>query len=246
MTSLQPEDRPNFGHALIGFFFWPIGLLAYLLLYDASPQRARSIGTGVALGMMLTFLGVFWLPFLLANSALQSYRSASAASSSSESSRTASTDFYSTPTPESTPKLPTPSEETPTVAPDTSSVTDEDAVRNRYAAWVASWQDKDIDSYLTFYASEATIRDADGKPYDVETLKTRRTKRWVKERDIKIDDIDAPEVSVSGDEATLISHRTYKSNSSNYSGTKTMTWRRSENGWLIINEVFKMDSSSIE
>ena len=246
MSPRNPDDKPNFGHAVIGFFFWPIGLLAYLLLYDASPQRARSIGTGVALGMMLTFLGAFWLPFLLASGITRSYRSTSTYNSSlSQESKSTIADL-SVATPDAVSESSIPSSDDTPVAPETSESTDEDKLRSRYSDWVKAWQDKDINSYVSFYLPEATIRDADGKPYSIDELKTRRTKRWQKERDIKIEDTDVPEINIVGDEATLTTHRNYHSNISNYSGTKTMTWRRNSSEWLIDSETFKMDSVSIE
>ena len=241
----NPHDAPNLGHAIIGFFFWPIGLLAYLLLFDTSPRRAKSIGTGVALGMFLTFLGAIWIPFAVVSGALHNIRATPSVSSSLDGSYRSSESEGTSVLSESV-ETPTPEIESysSTSTPEQSnSTSDEESLRQRYNSWLQAWQSRDINRYLSFYSSGATVRDADGKPYGLNDLRTRRTKRWVNERDIKIEDLDLPSINIKGNEATLTAERNYSSNISNYSGVKTLTWEKINDEWVITKEDFKMSSS---
>lgn len=61
----SPDDAPNAGYAVLGFFIPLVGLILYLIWEKDYPQRAKSAGKG-ALIFVLFFAGCFFLGFLLA------------------------------------------------------------------------------------------------------------------------------------------------------------------------------------
>lgn len=62
----DPNDRPNFGYAFLGFLLPVIGLILYLVWKDDdTPLRARSCGRGAAVGFVIYFLLVLVCIILL-------------------------------------------------------------------------------------------------------------------------------------------------------------------------------------
>lgn len=49
----RPDDTPNAGWAVLGFFFPLVGLILYLVWKDTMPLRARSCGKGAIIGVVL-------------------------------------------------------------------------------------------------------------------------------------------------------------------------------------------------
>lgn len=49
-TKTAPDDAPNAGFAVLGFFFPLIGLILYLVWKDTTPLRAKSVGKGALIG----------------------------------------------------------------------------------------------------------------------------------------------------------------------------------------------------
>ncbi len=52
------QDAPNFGYALLGFFFPIVGLVLYLVWKDQTPLRAASAGKGALVAVIL--IGVLY------------------------------------------------------------------------------------------------------------------------------------------------------------------------------------------
>lgn len=49
-ASVAPDDAPNAGFAVLGFFLPIIGLILYLVWKDKTPKKARSAGKGALIG----------------------------------------------------------------------------------------------------------------------------------------------------------------------------------------------------
>lgn len=50
------EDKPNFGFALLGFFFPLVGLILYLVYENETPKRAKSAGKGALSGFITSIV----------------------------------------------------------------------------------------------------------------------------------------------------------------------------------------------
>ena len=128
-------------------------------------------------------------------------------------------------------------EERPTTG---SSNDDRTEILNRYAEWQQSWQDRDVNTFLSFYDRDVRVVDADGAAYGYKTLSARRSKRWKGERNIQINDVEKPTLEIQGNEATMSAVKEYESSLSHYTGLKTLTWTKVDGQWLITNEQFEL------
>ena len=52
-VSVKEEDTSNAGWAVLGFFFQLIGLILYLVWKDQYPLRAKSVGKGALIGVIV-------------------------------------------------------------------------------------------------------------------------------------------------------------------------------------------------
>lgn len=98
-------------------------------------------------------------------------------------------------------------------------------------AWASAWSRKDVKSYLAFYASN--FQTPNGMP----------RKDWEAERKQRIDKpgklqvtVDDIKVSISGDTATVRFRQQYTSATLKSSTSKTLTFVKSDNKWLIQQE----------
>ena len=48
----DPDDKPSFGFAVLGFFFPLVGLILYIVFSDRTPQKAKSVGKGALTGVI--------------------------------------------------------------------------------------------------------------------------------------------------------------------------------------------------
>ena len=98
-------------------------------------------------------------------------------------------------------------------------------------AWASAWSRKDVKSYLAFYAGN--FQTPNGMP----------RKDWEAERKQRIDKpgklqvtVDDIKVSISGDTATVRFRQQYTSATLKSSTSKTLTFVKSDNKWLIQQE----------
>ncbi|MDR0488375.1 MAG: DUF4870 domain-containing protein [Propionibacteriaceae bacterium] len=59
----HPQDAPNGGMAVLGFFFPVVGLVLYLVWKDQTPLKAKSAGKG-ALAGVITIVGLYMIYFI--------------------------------------------------------------------------------------------------------------------------------------------------------------------------------------
>ncbi len=52
--SVSGDDAPSAGFAVLGFFFPLIGLILYLVWNDTLPLRAKSVGKGALIGVIVS------------------------------------------------------------------------------------------------------------------------------------------------------------------------------------------------
>jgi len=64
-STVAPDDAPSVGFSVLGFFFPFIGLILFLVWQKDYPQRARSIGKGALISVLVS-IGVCLLFFVLA------------------------------------------------------------------------------------------------------------------------------------------------------------------------------------
>ncbi|BCM88723.1 hypothetical protein IAD21_00565 [Abditibacteriota bacterium] len=66
------SDAPSFLPALLGFLFWPGGILIWILQHDSHPHRAASAGrgalVGIFVGMVLGMVGYYYRQSVVENS----------------------------------------------------------------------------------------------------------------------------------------------------------------------------------
>ena len=66
------SDAPSFVAALIGFLFWPGGVLIWILQHDSHPHRAASAGRGALVGLFVGFVmglaGYYYRQSIIENS----------------------------------------------------------------------------------------------------------------------------------------------------------------------------------
>ena len=110
-----------------------------------------------------------------------------------------------------------------------------------YLRWKLAWESKDLDTFMSFYAPQVVVRDADGRTFGYKALRERRRKRWAEEQFIVITDLGGVTMVPTGRQVKLTVRRIYKSTTQDYVGTKLMTWQRSGSGWRIVNESFRQD-----
>lgn len=54
LDNVREDDAPSTGFAVLGFFFPLIGLILYLVWKDESPLKAKSVGKGALIGVIVS------------------------------------------------------------------------------------------------------------------------------------------------------------------------------------------------
>nr|WP_314629058.1 tetratricopeptide repeat protein [uncultured Noviherbaspirillum sp.] len=105
------------------------------------------------------------------------------------------------------------------------------SVLDAVESWAKAWSAQDVAAYLAHYAS------------DFNPPGSQSRKEWVEERQARIAgkgrikvSVDAPQVSIEGNAATVRFHQKYVSDRLNASGRKTLEFERQRNKWLIKQE----------
>lgn len=52
LKTVDPDDAPSSGFAVLGFFFPMIGFILWLVWNDTSPKKAKSCGKGALIGFI--------------------------------------------------------------------------------------------------------------------------------------------------------------------------------------------------
>jgi len=104
--------------------------------------------------------------------------------------------------------------------------------------WAAAWSRKDVDAYLGYYADD--FRTPDGESRN----------DWAAQRRMRIDGrkrialgIVAPDVTVSGDIATVVFTQKYTSDQLAETSAKTLVLARRGNAWKIVQETVRKAAS---
>ena len=120
----------------------------------------------------------------------------------------------------------------PASKPDAGSNTDRDDIAKTLNEWAAAWSSKDVKKYLGYYAS------------DFKTPKGLSRKAWSEERQSRIVGkgrinvkVEKPQISISGNTATVKFHQAYSSDRLSVSSKKTMIFTKSGGKWKIMQEL---------
>jgi len=120
----------------------------------------------------------------------------------------------------------------PAPKPEASSNADRDDIAKTLNEWAAAWSSKDVKKYLGYYAS------------DFKTPKGMSRKAWSDERQARIVGkgrinvkVEKPQISISGNTATVKFHQAYSSDRLSVSSKKTMIFTKSGGKWKIQQEL---------
>ncbi|MBL8404080.1 MAG: tetratricopeptide repeat protein [Dechloromonas sp.] len=128
---------------------------------------------------------------------------------------------------------PAPVAAAPTPSKPAASASGSEDVAKAVNAWADAWSRKDMKAYLGAYAS------------DFDTPKGMSRKAWEQEREQRIAgkggkisvSVDAPQIAINGDKATVKFRQHYKATGLSSSTTKTLVLVRSGSKWLIKEEI---------
>lgn len=63
--SINAQDAPSIGFAVLSFFFPLVGLILYLVWHTTSPLKAKSCGKGALIGVCVNVgLSILWVIFI--------------------------------------------------------------------------------------------------------------------------------------------------------------------------------------
>jgi len=98
-------------------------------------------------------------------------------------------------------------------------------------AWAAAWAKKDVNAYLSFYASDFKTPGGEARS----AWENQRRQRISAPKSISVT-IESPKVSVSGNQASVTFRQSYRSDVVKSTGTKTLVMAKEGNRWLIQQE----------
>ncbi|MFA6178835.1 MAG: outer membrane protein assembly factor BamE [Candidatus Methylopumilus sp.] len=133
---------------------------------------------------------------------------------------------------------------TESVPPESSSPADADAITVRVNAWADAWRNKDIESYLGFYADKFI---PDGQP-SKKAWASQRRQRLAKPGVISLE-LDGVKPVVEGKQAKVSFVQRYSANGYSDNVSKVLVLQRIDNNWLIVKEtvaskLIKIDTAS--
>ena len=100
------------------------------------------------------------------------------------------------------------------------------------AQWAQSWASNDIPGYLSAYAPDFKVPQGMNRS----AWESQRKQRIAKPRQIQIE-IDGPKVTMSSDTtASVVFRQRYKSGNIDTTDNKTLTVRRVDGAWKIVEE----------
>ncbi len=121
---------------------------------------------------------------------------------------------------------------TPAKPADAGSAADRDAVGKTLNDWAAAWSNRDVKKYLGFYANDFKIPGGKSR------------KAWAEERRARIAGksrinvkVESPQITISGNTATVKFRQAYKSDRLSTSSRKTMVFIKSNGQWKIQQEL---------
>lgn len=126
-----------------------------------------------------------------------------------------------------------PSNGVPAVAAVTPAATanDRDAIISTVTRWAKAWSSRDVNGYLNYYADE------------FQTPNNQSRKAWEAERRSRIEgkdrisiEVETPQVSLSGNTATVRFQQAYRSDRLNSTSSKTLSMVQKDGRWLIVRE----------
>lgn len=134
----------------------------------------------------------------------------------------------SVPTPAPNAALASPSPARPAPPPATLPA---ETLRHRVTAWAQSWQEKNLESYLQFYADDFKP----GQSSSREAWRQQRQKRLSTPSPIRVE-ISNLEIESAGNKAITRFNQRYHSGSLKDETVKELTWENRAGEWLIIQE----------
>lgn len=125
-----------------------------------------------------------------------------------------------------------------------SSLTDADAITMRVNAWADAWRNKDIESYLGFYADKFSPDGMSSKKAWV----SQRRQRLAKPGTISLE-LDGVKPVVEGNQAKVSFVQRYSANGYSDNVSKVLVLQRIDNNWVIVKEsvaskLIKIDTAS--
>ncbi|MDR2612760.1 MAG: nuclear transport factor 2 family protein [Deltaproteobacteria bacterium] len=113
---------------------------------------------------------------------------------------------------------------------------DRAAILGLLADWAEAWEEKDLDSYFSFYAEDFLFPDRDmGREAFV-----RYRSRLIRGAGVIDVELEGPEISVDGDRAAVSFVQRYASDAYSDSGEKTLRLARRGGAWRIVSETFRV------
>ena len=120
----------------------------------------------------------------------------------------------------------------PAAKPEAASNAEQEEIAKTLKDWAAAWSSKDVKKYLSYYAS------------DFKTPKNMSRKAWADERHSRIVGkgrisvkVESPQITVSGNTATVKFRQAYSSDRLSVSSKKTMVFTKSGGKWKIQQEL---------
>ena len=120
----------------------------------------------------------------------------------------------------------------PAAKPEAVSNAEQEEIAKTLKDWAAAWSSKDVKKYLSYYAS------------DFKTPKNMSRKAWADERQSRIVGkgrisvkVESPQITVSGNSATVKFRQAYSSDRLSVSSRKTMVFTKSGGKWKIQQEL---------
>lgn len=108
---------------------------------------------------------------------------------------------------------------------------DRDAIISTVTSWAKAWSSRDVNGYLNYYAD------------NFQPPKNQSRKAWEAERRSRIEgkehisiEVESPQVSLSGDTATVRFQQAYRSDRLNSTSSKTLSMVKQDGKWLIARE----------
>lgn len=127
---------------------------------------------------------------------------------------------------------------------ESASLADPDAITMRVNAWADAWRNKDIESYLGFYADKFTPDGMSSKKAWV----SQRRQRLAKPGAISLE-LDGVKPVVEGNQAKVSFVQRYSANGYSDNVSKVLVLQRIDNNWVIVKEsvaskLIKIDTAS--
>ena len=137
--------------------------------------------------------------------------------------------------PRSVASSPTPTPQSVEVRPTSADI---QQVRSRYNEWMSAWQNRDIDSYMSYYSRGVVQKRAGKSPYGYTKQRSRMADNWAQQSYISISG-NEPDIETDGNKIVLTAEQTYDSSTWWDKGVKRLVWAKVDGDWKIVEESFR-------